>query len=666
MEGNVLKGSGTPSAPDIRLQLIRAELDRILASKGFIHSRRAASFLRFIVEYAIEGRGDELKEYVVGLEVFNRKPSYDPRTDPIVRVEALRLREKLAKYYETDGRGDPVRIELAKRSYVPAFRLLSEDSTASENHTPEAVTAQLIAPDNAQPSRLPARRQLSIPAAFAAAIIASVLVTLWMSSASRQNASALGNTIHPADPAFILVLPFADLSAERDQEYFSAGLTEELITALSRVAGLRVVPRTSAFQFKDKGHDVRKISREWSVGTVLEGSVRKSGERVRISVQMSDAARGYTFWAETYERSVKDALAIQQEISEAVISSLRSRIQIPTVTSPLQLGTHSPEAFNSYLRGRYHWSKRSEESLQKAIGYFERALADDPQFAAAYSGLADSYALLAHRELWASSVVMPKAKTAALKALEIDDTLAEAHSSLGYVNFFFEWNWPAAERHFQRALELNPQYPPALQWYAFYLMSFGRKDEALAQAKLAEKLDPLSANVIRSVADMHYRRREYDQAIEKCREALDLDANFSAAFIFLGRSYEQKRLFPEAIESFERAAEIAGGEHVRAMIAHTYGVWGRKADARKELERLLTRIRSQHIDPFYVALVYTGLGEIEQALDWLEKAVRERSVWIASLPIDPRFDTLRREPRFLAILERLDSQFSILSGKLPR
>lgn len=248
---------------------------------------------------------------------------------------------------------------------------------------------------------------------------------------------------------------------------------------------------------------------------------------------------------------------------------------------------------------------------------------------------------------------MPQAKAAALKALAIDDTLAEAHSSLGYVNLFFEWNAAEAERRFQRALELNPQYVPAHQWYAFALMVTGRADEALAHAVQAEKLDPLSPGVLRSVADMHYRMRNYDRAIEKCREALDLDPHFTPAYMFMGRAYVQKRLFPEAIAAFERSASRDDTAIGAAMVAHTYALWRKPSQALQILKDLETPAGRDYVDPFYLSLVYTGLGDQEKALAWLERAFSVRSVWVASLPIDPRFDPLKDHPKYKEMVARL-------------
>jgi TolB-like protein/Flp pilus assembly protein TadD len=620
-------------AGGVQSALVQAELERILASQCFSRTHRLDRFLRFTVERAIQGRAHEVKEYLIGFEVFDRKVSYDPRLDPIVRVEAGRLRELLKRYYETEGRSSPIRIELPKGSYVPVF------------HTAAASSA----PAHAGRFRMPAAPPflaLTVAALILATAVATYLVTR----------ATMANTALDANPTAIAVLPFADLSSENDQEYFSAGLTEELISALARVPGLRVLSRNSTSRFAGPNADVRKIGRELHASTVLEGSVRKAGDRLRITVRLSDASEGYTLWAETYERSIQDVFAVQEEISQAIVRSLRGRLPVSPSRPLVRPNTASVEAYNSYLRGRYHWNRRNEEALHKAITYFTQALADDPQYAAAYSGLADSYAVLAHQGSQPSTEVLPKAKEAALKALEIDQTLAEAHSSLAYVQMYYDWNLAEAERSLQRALQIDPQYLSAHQWLGVLRLLRGRFDEALLHLQRAEELDPLSPNVKRAVADVHYRRQDHERAIEKCREALDLDPNFASAYVVLGRSYQEQGRFAEALASFQQAREISPRKaQLTAMMAHTYARWGKEREARQLLGELQNEARKTYVPSFYLALVYTGLGQKNDAVQALEQALEERSVWIVGLGVDPRFEPLRGLPRFTALLRKLPS-----------
>ena len=308
-------------------------------------------------------------------------------------------------------------------------------------------------------------------------------------------------SVGQADPARILVLPFTDAAPQGDEEYFSAGLTDELISALTRIEGLRIVP-SYAYHNNREPQDILKISRELNAGTVIGGSVHKTDRRVRVTVQVSDTGAGHVVWSESFERPASDLLTLHEEISRSVTEALRKRVHIPSSAPPAGSRTKNAEAYTLYLKGRYHWNRRNEASIRRAIGYFAAALREDPEYALAYSGLADCYSLLGHIGNSPPGDVMPKAKAAALKALELDDTLPEAYSSLGYVELFYEWNWESAERHFQRAIRLNPRYTPAYLWYSSLLMSDGRREEAIGHRLRAEQIilsRPLSLVLSRTV-----------------------------------------------------------------------------------------------------------------------------------------------------------------------
>jgi serine/threonine-protein kinase len=628
--------------PGIEADAIRQQLQQILTSPLFAQSPRISRFLRFTVQTTLEGRSSELKEYVIGITVFDRKESYDPRLDPIVRVEAVRLREKIKRYYETIGQNDLVRIELPKRSYVPVFRRVDPAEVAA------VVVDEIRTP--AAPEPLPKRR-MWIPAVVAIILVAAAGGIFWAGIRSAQsNAAAAGNSPTVQDPARILVLPFTDSGSQGDEEYFSAGLTEELINALTRIEGLRIVP-TYAFRHNREPQDIRKISRELSAGTVIGGAVHKANSRVRVTVQMSDTSEGHAVWSESFERPANDLLTLHEEISRSVTEALRKRVQIASGAPPAGSRTKNAEAYTLYLKGRYHWNRRNETSIRRAIGYFEAALRQDPEYALAYSGLADCYSLLGHIGNSPPGDVMPKAKAAALKALELDDTLPEAYSSLGYVELFYEWNWESAERHFQRAIRLNPRYTPAYLWYSSLLMSDGRREEAISYRLRAEQIDPLSPTVARFVADSYYRMGDYDKTIRKCQEALELDPNFGSVYIFMGRAYIREGKYAEGVAAFQRNAELSGPSYqTTAMIAHGYAAWGKREQALAMLKDLEARARREYIGPFYIALIYAGLDDRSQTLSWLRKAFAEHSVWVASLPVDPNFDSIRKEPEFAALL----------------
>jgi TolB-like protein/Flp pilus assembly protein TadD len=618
-------------------ELVRAELAKVLASRDFARSPRLARFLQFIVERSLEGRGQQLKEYVLALEVFDRESTFDPRLDPIVRVEAVRLRAKLKKYYETDGLDDAVHLELPKRSYAPVF-VRRESSPAPATPEPQA----------------PSTRPWSRPAWAAAILVVMSAAAAVALRAPATGPSGPAKTVPPASSVSIAVLPFADLSPQNDQEYLSDGLAEQLIHNLTRVDGLRVIPWTSVFRLKGQGQDIRKIGEDLKVQYVLEGSVRRAGRKLLVSVRGSDVEAGYTLWAENYERPAENVVAIQEELAQAVIGSLRTRLRNPGA-AVIASRTDSNEAFNSYLRGRYHLNRRSEESLQKAIGYFEQALRHDPNYAVAYSGLADAYALRINHGTAKPRELMPAAKAAAEKALKLQPSLAEAHASMGYVALTYDWDLPASQRYLARALKLNPQYAEAHHWFGFSLVAAGHFDEALPYIARAEELDPLSPVIPRFAGDIYYRKGDYEQAIRKCREALELDPNYVAAYHLLGRIYEQRREFARADEAFRKARQLQGPKPpLLAMEAHTYAVSGRRGEALRILGQLQETSRQVHVSPFYTALIYAGLGDKDRAFAWLEKVYEERSFWMIVFPTDPRFQPLRSDPRFDRLLQRVN------------
>jgi TolB-like protein len=432
---------------------IRTQLGKILSSNAFARSERLTRFLSFAVGQTLEGRGHHLKEFVIGVEVFDKTDKYDPRMDPIVRVEARRLREKLRKYYETEGREDPLYITFPTGSYVPLIEMRD-------------------------------------------------VVAL-----SPAGASGAENAI--------AVLPFANRSSDQENEYFSDGLTEELINALTKVEGLRVVAWSSAFQLKGKARDIRRIGEQLRVRAVLEGSVRRTADRLRITAQLVDARNGHYIWSETYERALKDVFAVQDEISDAIVGALRIKLVGRAGRSLVTRYTQNLQAYHLYLKGRFYWNKRTEEDFYKALGFFEQTIQIDPMYAPAYSGMADAYIMLGEHGSVPALSVIAKAKCAASQALAIDPSLAEAQVSLGSVAALYEWDWRTAERHFRRAIELNPSYPTAHHWYGYdYLTPLGRLDEAIAELEQAHRLDPLSLIIATSLGTIYDMARKHERARE--------------------------------------------------------------------------------------------------------------------------------------------------------
>ena len=452
----------------------------------------------------------------------------------------------------------------------------------------------------------------------------------------------------------IAVLPFRNMSADPEQEYFCEGMSEEIINALTHIEDLRVVARTSAFVFKEKREDIREIGRKLNVETLLEGSVRKADNMLRITAQLINVADGYHLWSERYDREMEDVFAIQDDISQAIVNALRIKLVGEEKTLLVKRYTEDTEAYNLYLKGRYFWNKRTEEGMKKSIEYYEQAIEKDPSYALAYSGLADTYNTLGDWDFLPSKEAYSKAKVAATKALEIDDLLAEAHSALAWVKHVFDWDWLEAEREFKRAIELNPRYPTAHQWYAEYLMKVGRHNEAIAEIKRAQELDPLSLIINAIGGYVFFFARQYDEAIEQSRKTLEIDMNFYPAHLNLGWAYEQKGMFEEAITEFQKAIRLSGGSSLPLRnLGHAYAMSGRKSEAKEILNELMELSKQSYDQSYGIALIYTGLGEKDQALEWLENVYKERSGGMAILKVDPRMDGLRDNPRFTELLKKI-------------
>jgi serine/threonine protein kinase/Tfp pilus assembly protein PilF len=453
----------------------------------------------------------------------------------------------------------------------------------------------------------------------------------------------------------IAVLPFANLSSQEEQEYFCEGLAEALINALTNIKGLRVVARTSAFSFKGRDVDVREIGKKLNVQTVLEGSVQQAGNRLRISAQLINVEDGYHLWSERYDRETTDVFAIQDDISQAIVTALKIKLGVEEKAALVKRYTNDIEAYNLYLKGRYYWNKRTAEGMNRSIEYFKQTIEINPTYALAYTGLAEAYIVLGEWSIYPPKEVFPKARTAALKALEIDDELAEAHSALAMIKRDYDWDWSGAEREFKRAIELNPNYPTAHQWYAEYLTGLGRDKEAIVEAKRAQELDPLSLIINTAAGDAFHYAGQYDRAIEQYQKALDLDATFAVAHLFLGWIYRQKGMYEKAIAEIQTAIDLHGEySPFAASLAHVYALAGKIKEAREILDNLKKQEKQIYVSPFYIAIIYSALDEKNQAFEWLEKAFDEKDCPIIYIKVEFMLDPLRSDPRFKALLKKMN------------
>ena len=466
------------------------------------------------------------------------------------------------------------------------------------------------------------------------------------------------HAVLPADKIMLAVLPFENLTGDTRQEYLSDGLTEEMITQLGRMhpERLGVIARTSAMQYKKTQKGMDQIGRELGVAYVLEGSLRRAGDHVRVSAQLIQVRDQTHLWAESYERDLRDILALQSDVAQAIARQIELKLTPQQQARLAGVRPIDPRAYELYSKGRYFWNKRSEVGYTRAIQYFQQAIARDSEYAPAYAGLADAYALLGSMpnvEL-PRSEAMPRARTAAIKALALDEGLAEAHTSLAFVQMHFDWDWPAAEREFTRALQLNPGYPTAHHWYAFWLLAHGRAEEALQEVRAAQRLDPLSLIINTDVGEMLYYGRRHDEAIEQGRRALEIDSAFALAHRVLGFAYLAKRQFAPAIEELGTTARLSGGQlDLVAVLGLAYAEAGRTAEARKLLKTLEQASQQRPDLSHSIALVLAGLGEKDQAFARLEQAYQAHDGSLILLQVNPLLDPLRSDARFQDLVSRV-------------
>ncbi len=456
----------------------------------------------------------------------------------------------------------------------------------------------------------------------------------------------------------LAVLPFENLTGDPDQEYLADGMTDELIAQLGRMAPSRlgVIARTSAMQFKKTSKRADQIGSELGVNHLLEGSVRTAGSRIRVAVQLIETRHQSHVWAEQYEREVGDVLALQREVAEAIAQHVTMSLAIAPSDLNADARRHSTiaEANEHYLRGRYYWSKDTADGHTKALEHFRSAIDLDPSFALAHSGLADTYVLLGSDGFMPMRDAYPLARTAALKALELNDALPEAHNSMAAITADYYWDWVEADRHYKRAVALNPNYDTALSFYSFYLACMGRIEEALALARRAQRLDPVSAGAQMNVGMILYFARRYDDAVVAIKETLDLDPGFGPAYVTLGRIYVAKGMPDRAVAELERAQGLMGHRpDVTTPHAWVLARAGRPREARAMLDELRRISKPRDPAPIRLAMIHIGLGEADQAFAALERAFEARDWQMALLNVEPLFDTVRPDPRFAALVERV-------------
>jgi TolB-like protein/DNA-binding winged helix-turn-helix (wHTH) protein/Tfp pilus assembly protein PilF len=456
----------------------------------------------------------------------------------------------------------------------------------------------------------------------------------------------------------LAVLPFANSNADPNTEYLSDGITESLINSLSQLPNLKVMSRDAAFRYKGKETDAQTVGRELGVRAIFKGRVTQRGDTLNISAELINARDSSHLWGQQYDRKLADMVALREEIAREMASALRIRLTGAEEKRLTKSYTANPEAYQDYLKGRYWCNKGTEEGFNKGIDYFQQAIARDPNYALAYAGLADCYSSLAESALVPSRESYLRAKDAALKALELDDTLAEAHSSLALIKSSYDWDWSGADKEFRRAIELNPSYVDAHRLHAEVLWQTGRLNEAIAETKLTLEVDPLSLDNNVTLGLEFFLARQYDQAIEQERKVLELDPNSIIAYYFRGMAYLKKSMDKEGMADFEKAVAIAPGDpQALTGLGYGYGVTGRRAEAQRVLDKLNQLSKQKYVSSVWMAKIYAGLGEKDKAFEWMEKAYEDRSiVSFGLIKTNPMFDPLRSDPRFADLLRRTNLQ----------
>jgi serine/threonine protein kinase/Tfp pilus assembly protein PilF len=461
----------------------------------------------------------------------------------------------------------------------------------------------------------------------------------------------------PARVASLAVLPLENLSHDPEQEYFADGMTEALITDIAKIRTLRVISRTSVMRYKGSKKPLSQIARELKVDAIVEGSVQRSGNQVRIAAQLIDARNDRNLWTESYQSDLSDVLSLQGNVARAIAGEIRVQLTPQESASLSKSRTVNPRAYESYLQGRYFWNKRTPKDLNAAVKSFNQAIGIDPTYARAYAGLADSYATLGNNRLLPPDEAFPKAKAAAEKALSLDEGLAEAHASLAFAHWNYDFDWDVIDREYKRAIELDPGYATAYHWYSGYLSGMGRHSEAIAAVKKARELDPLSPRINANVGFILYFARQYDNAIEELQRIPQMDTGGGAPYLYLGMAYLQEGKTQEGIDALEKNNRISDSPAADALdLAYGYAVAGRREDSLKLLHQVMGEPHRTYMPALWVARVYVALGEKENAMTWLRKAYDERSPQLPFLNVDPRWDPLRSDPQFQDLLRRMKLQ----------
>lgn len=646
-------GTSTASTRIIRFGVFEVDLNAAELRKGGLRVKLPEQPFQ-ILTVLLEKPG----ELVTREELRNRLWQSDTFVDfdHGVNNAVMRLREVLG-----DSSDSPRFIETVPRRGYRFIAHVDESPWSAPSSTPQQSESQKLAipttDDTATtPASSPSSIQQSVKRRRTLIIAGVVAITLCAIAVAWRYLAIQTGTSDVRQSTSVVVLPLENLSGDQEQDYFADGMTDDLIANLAKIRSLRVISRSTAMAYKHTHKPLSEIARELHVDAVVEGTVLRAGDRVRITAELVQVSTDRHLWAETYESQMGDVLALQNRVSSAIVSEIRVNLSPQDRARLARNPAVAPEAYENYLKGRFYWNRRTDENLHRAIGYFENATKQDTQYALAYAGLSDCYAVIgaAIFGTMPAGEAAPKARQAAQRALEIDPTLAEAETSLATVKFNYDWDWAGAEEGYQHAIQLNPNYATAYQRYSLLLTATGRFQESFGQINKARELDPLSFSINFSLGWRLYLARQYDRAIVQLRNTLEMDPSYELPHLILGQAYEEKGGFDLAIPELRKAVELSHGTPLMlSALAHAYARSGQRTEAEQLLTQLEAASKQQYVSPYYLAIVHVGLGEKEKALSLLETALTDRSNGLIFMAVEPELDPIRSDPRFIALERKL-------------
>lgn len=632
------------SALDASGEAVRAQLARVVASPGFAHAPRRQQFLQFVVEEALAGRGHGLKEFVVAAEVFGRRDTYDPAVDAAVRVEARRVRERLDAYYAAEGAADPIRIHLPVGTYAPAWTVASPAGAGGTADGDARTPRPTAEPLQTARTGAPATSENRAWSGWFIGLVTAVALATAGSMAWLARPGAVR-------PGSLAVLPFSALDGREDSAYLASGLFEDLNADLSRVSGLTVIGRRSARTLQARGLESADVGRQLGVAAVLDGTVRREDDRVRITARLIDTESGRQLWAHAYDRPWQGILEIQRDVASAVSDALAGHFG--GLASGGRHMTANPEAWDAFLKGRYLRTRRTETGLRDAVPLFQHAVTLDPGYAEAWAALGEALTTEAFHGFAPKNDIVPQAREALDRAITLSPDLAGAHAARAWLALVYDWRWREAEEGFRRALALDPGLAQAHQMFAFGLASRSRFDEALAHSREATALDPHAYAASTDFAVLLLFARRYDAALDQARQSLRLDPALSLGHVVAGSALLGLGQVEQAIGEFGQASDSARFSTVLGRLGYAYAVSGRTQEARAILARLDAVFGDPKASPIERAYIHAGLGDRASALACLRDAVDAHDGEVIFLDVQPFFDTVRTDPAFRALRSRV-------------